>query len=294
MPKTYNTAARSTRAMASSRRKQLLTVGLVAIGAVIIITILLSNSSSLQIGGTGILILIIALRVIPDLFESYSKKKEKTIRRADRGADAEEDIAGLLYELGDDFVVLHDIDSPYGNIDHIVISQKSGIFLLETKSHHGTVTTTESEILVNGHIPEKDFVGQALKNSYWLRDETERLLKIKPWITPVVVFTKAFVKFGKPVKGVRVINRKFLLQMLQNERGDSSSAAAIWVNRRPLADILTGKTPSPAPVPEKDARHCPKCGKVLVEKIAKGGSLVGKRFLVCPDYPECKTAIPIE
>ena len=126
MPKTFNTAAKSTRAMASSRRKQLLTVGLVYIGLVIVITILLSNSSSLQIGGTGVLILLIALRFIPDLFDNYSRKKAKTIRRADRGADAEEDIAGLLAELNVDFNVLHDIESQYGNIDHIVISQKAG------------------------------------------------------------------------------------------------------------------------------------------------------------------------
>lgn len=96
------------------------------------------------------MILLFALRVIPDLFESYSRKKGKTIRRSDRGADAEEDIAGLLVEPSDEFVVLHDVESPYGNIDHIVISQKRGIFLLENKSRHGTVTTTEREILVNG------------------------------------------------------------------------------------------------------------------------------------------------
>ncbi len=126
------------------------------------------------------------------------------------------------------------------NIDRIVISQRSGIFLLETKSHRGTVTTTESEILVNERSPEKDFVAQALKNSYWLRDETERLLKIKPWITPVVVFTKAFVKFGKPVKGVRVVNRKFLIQTLQTERGNSASTSIIWANREQLVDLLTG------------------------------------------------------
>ncbi len=240
MPKTYNTAAKSTRAMASSHRKQLLTVGLVVIGLVIVIGILLSNSSGLQIGGSGILILLFALRFIPDLFEVYAKKKGKTIRRADRGADAEEDIASLLAELSDDFIVLHDIESPYGNIDHIVISQKSGIFLLETKSHHGTVTTTESEILVNGQAPEKDFVAQTLKNSYWLRDETERLLKLKPWITPVVVFTKALVKFGEPVKGIRVSSRKILLQRLQAERGDTSSTSAIWANLERLVDLLTG------------------------------------------------------
>jgi hypothetical protein len=30
----------------------------------------------------------------------------------------------------------------------------------------------------------------------------------------------------------------------------------------------------------------PKYGKKTVEKIAKGGSQAGKRFWVCPDYPE--------
>jgi hypothetical protein len=83
----------------------------------------------------------------------------------------------------------------------LIISQKSGIILLETKAHHDTVTTTDSEILVNGKLPEKDFVAQALKNSYWLREEIERLLQVKPWVTPLVVFTNAFVKFGRRSKG---------------------------------------------------------------------------------------------
>ncbi len=87
-----------------------------------------------------------------------------------------------------------------------------GIFLPETRSHRGPVSTTGRKILVNGREPEIDFVAQAFKNSYWLRNEMERLLKVKPWITPVVVFTNAFVKFGRPVKGVRVVNCKFLLQ----------------------------------------------------------------------------------
>ncbi len=126
------------------------------------------------------------------------------------------------------------------NIDHVAISRMSVIFLLETKSHRGTVTTIENEILVNRQPPEKDFVAQALKNSYWLRDETERLLKLKPWITPVVVFTKALVKFGEPVKGIRVSSRKILLQRLQAERGDTSSTSAIWANLERLVDLLTG------------------------------------------------------
>ncbi len=156
------------------------------------------------------------------------------------------------------------------------------------------MTTTESEILVNKQPPKNDFVAQTLKTSYRLRDETERLLKVRPWITPVVVSTKAFVKFGKPVKGVRVINRRFLLQTKQFERGDTSSAAVIWTNRERLVDLLTGKTPSRVPDPENKTRLCPKCGKVMVKKTAKSGNHAGKRFWVYPDYPACKTTIPIE
>src|SRR5450759_4398222 len=92
MPKTYHTAAKSTREMADERRKQLSTVGWLVIGAVIIVYILLTNSSSLRIGGIGILVLLFAIRLLPDWFDGYSHRKEKTIRRADRGADAEEQI----------------------------------------------------------------------------------------------------------------------------------------------------------------------------------------------------------
>jgi Nuclease-related domain/Topoisomerase DNA binding C4 zinc finger len=294
MPKTYHTAAKSTREMADERRKQLSTVGWLVIGAVIIVYILLTNSSSLRIGGIGILVLLFAIRLLPDWFDGYSHRKEKTIRRADRGADAEEQIADLLNQLGDEFVVIHDVDSSYGNIDHIVISQKGGIFLLETKSHHGIVTTTDSQILVNGEESEKDFIAQALQNSYWLREEIGRLVKFTPWITPVVVFTNAFVKYGKPVKGVKVINRKFLLRTIEYGQSSSHSSAAIWANRDLIAGCLTGKINLPDVDRKTLTQYCPKCGKKLVEKVAKGGSQVGKRFMVCPDYPKCKTAIPIE
>ncbi len=59
----------------------------------------------------------------------------------------------------------------------------------------------------------------------------------------MVVLTKAFVKFSKPVKGIRVINRKFLLQTLQSERGDSTSISIIWANQEQLVDRLIGYAP---------------------------------------------------
>jgi hypothetical protein len=139
--------------------------------------------------------------------------------------------------------------------------------------------TTSSKNLVDEKMPEKDFVAQALKNSYWLRDETERLLKVKPWITLVLVFTKAFVKFGPPVKGVRVVNNKYMLQTLQNGQCDTSNAVTIWTNRERLANHLTGHEPAPVHPTARPALFCPKCSKKMLQKIAKCGKLVaGKPF----------------
>lgn len=167
MPKTHNTAATSTRKMAADRRRTLLLWGIFALVAIIVIFVIMNNPEKFGMGGIGFLVLLFGIRLIPDLFDSYARKQQKKIRRADRGADAEEKIGDMLEELGEDFEVIHDIDSAYGNIDHLVISRRGGIFMVETKSHRGTITTTESEILLNGHAPEKDFIAQSLRNSYW-------------------------------------------------------------------------------------------------------------------------------
>ena len=52
-------------------------------------------------------------------------------------------------------------------------------------------------------------------------------------------------KFGPPVKGVLVLNKKYLLQTVQTGQGDTSNATNIWTNRERLANHLTGKEPTP-------------------------------------------------
>ena len=141
MPKSYHSAGKSTRDMAEGRRSRAVSVGLLTIGALVVLYLLMSNSTSLGIGGIGILVLVVAMRLVADQFDNYARRQEKAIRRADRGAVAEEEVGDLLDELDDSFVVINDVESPYGNIDHVVLSQKGGIYLIETKSHHGTVTT---------------------------------------------------------------------------------------------------------------------------------------------------------
>jgi hypothetical protein len=58
----------------------------------------------------------------------------------------------------------------------------------------------------------------------------------KVWITPVVVFTNAFVQGGKPIKGVYTVNKKYLSNLLQRQARSNSSLTAVWESRRALAE----------------------------------------------------------
>jgi hypothetical protein len=231
-------AGQSTRDMADKRYKTRVWFVLLMLGAALFILVLIFNSKALGIGGFGFLGLLILYRLVIDFTEVKAKKMKKAERRAVRGAKAEKKIGSILAQLGPGYQVIHDVTSPYGNIDHIVISQQNGIFLIETKAHGGIVSVVEGRLLVNGHEPEKDFIAQALKNTYWLREKIGLVLPAEVWITPLVVFTNAFVERTAPVKGVAIINKKYLSNALARPKA-KAEAATVWENRERILDALS-------------------------------------------------------
>jgi hypothetical protein len=180
MSKDNKWAGKSTREMARRRRRSAIWIGLFGILVILIIGFFLQNFKAIGIGGTGLLVLLFLLHILPDIIEGQVDTKLKEEKRAIRGAKAEEKIGELLSNLSDDYYVLNDILSPYGNIDHIVIIKNSGVFLIETKSHGGKVEVIGGTLLVNGKFPEKNFIAQALQNSYWLRDEIYQIIGLNP------------------------------------------------------------------------------------------------------------------
>jgi hypothetical protein len=231
-------AGRSTREMARKRHQSAVWNGVFGIMAILILGLFLQNAKTLGISGIGIFILLALIRIIPGLTDRRVSKKLIEEKRAIRGAIGEEKIGELLAKLPDDFHVLHDIVSPYGNIDHIVIGKNAGIFLLETKAHGGKVSVTEETLWVNGKLPEKDFIAQALRNSYWLRDEINQVIGSKPWITPIIVFTNAFVSATRPIKNVSIINKKYLLTFLQKSNRPNANNTQVWERRGAIEDRL--------------------------------------------------------
>ena len=234
-------AGTSTREMAKTRRKS--AVWMAVIGFIVFVLIGLYTLAKYRTwAGGGVIVLILVLfgyPVLTRLFTSIVDKKLKEEKRAVRGARSEEKIGEILAGLPEGFLVLHDIESPYGNIDHIVISKSNGFFLIETKSHGGKVTVDGDALLVNNKSPEKDFIVQTLNNSYWLKKEISDLIGPTPWITPILVFTNAFVVSPKPIKNVRVMNKKYLISTLSKPGSRNSSNDQIWEQRGKIAQKLS-------------------------------------------------------
>jgi hypothetical protein len=144
----------------------------------------------------------------------WSRTIPHEVSRAVRGAQAEETVGHMLAELGDGFEVLHDVPCEWGNIDHVVIGRNNSLFLIETKSHRGRVQVQDETLLLNGQPPEKDFIRQTLRNTFWLRERIRPITDSDVWITPVIVFTNAFVERSEPVQGITIINKKYLPPLL--------------------------------------------------------------------------------
>lgn len=232
-----NRAGQSTREMTEKRYKNRVWFVLITAGIALLLLLAALNADALKMGGMGFLVLIIAARLVMNYSDRKTKKMIKEERRAIRGAKGEEKIGSILESLGEDYLVIHDVTSSFGNIDHIIISKQKGIFLIETKAHGGKVTVNNGYLYVNGHEPEKDFIAQALNNTYWLRDKVCSAINTEPWITPVLVFTNAFVERTAPIKGVTIINKKYLLNILQRQQSRAQNLA-IWENREKIRQAL--------------------------------------------------------
>lgn len=76
-----------------------------------------------------------------------------------------------------------------------------------------------------------------------------------------------------------------LAQKLVPYLGESQLRSNAVKQETPPVVLRTGGDEVPA---------CPKCGTPMVIRVANKGENKGKRFYACPNYPKCKSVIPVE
>jgi len=124
-------------------------------------------------------------------------------------------LADLLF---DGYLVLSDVKFRYGNIDHVVFRPDGTIFLIETKSHRGIVSSDRSRILLNGAPLRMSPIRQVMRSIRWVRDLAKRLFGRNPWIVAVLVFPNAKVQVRHSVKRVNVLAAADLLRFIRTYR----------------------------------------------------------------------------
>ncbi|MEA5077115.1 MAG: nuclease-related domain-containing protein [Anaerolineaceae bacterium] len=190
------------------------------------------KNSPLLLGIIGFTILV---RIFsPIFFDKYDATK-KEHRAYEKGARGEETIVDLLSTLGPDFAVWHDVMTRYGNIDHIVLAKNGTLFMIETKANSGTVDASQGTLLLNGRRPPKDMIAQCVRNTYSLKETMEAAFGRTIWVQPILVFTNAFVHSGKPIKGVRVMNKKYLVETLRTHSTKAEQESWLWERKEELA-----------------------------------------------------------
>jgi len=223
--------------MAARRRKRAIKIAILIVAISVIGWLAGSFPGIFGPGINGYIVMLVLLIIVPPVLEIFFNRELKKTKRAIRGAKGEEKIGAILDTMNGDNMVIHDIADPNGNIDHVVISREHGIITIETKSHGGKVTISDGSLLVNGRSAEKDFFGQSLRNAYWLRNNISATIGIQPWISQIIVFSNAFVTASKPFKGIRVVNKKYLIKTIETFKGDTNNEL-IWSLRDDIYNKL--------------------------------------------------------
>jgi nuclease-like protein len=153
MAKSFGKAGQGARVMAFKRE---LVVGGIAGVMLLLLWLWSTNVASItKLGLPAIIVLVVGFRMVFGELEKTGKHFKKRARDAQRGARAEEKVEAKLTALPDDYISFHDLAFPGFNIDHLAIGS-GGVFVIETKSHGGTITSNGSQLRWSGFVRQPE------------------------------------------------------------------------------------------------------------------------------------------
>lgn len=111
-----------------------------------------------------------------------------------RGAMGEHHVADKLANFPDEFCVINDLTTPFGNLDHVVIGP-TGVYVLDSKNWRGVVSGNgKGELLWNGQPTDKPLIRPFIGRVMGIRDKVRTLAPgLDPFYQAAFVFTSARV-----------------------------------------------------------------------------------------------------
>ena len=134
-----------------------------------------------------------------------------------KGARGEEKVSGILENLPDSYHVFNDFTVGRSHIDHVVAGP-GGVFAIETKFWNGKVTVEDGHVLLDGQLPDRSPLNQAIREATLVRNA----LVSAGWdglVTPVVAFASdSFGAHRANLKGTSIINSNELKASFETDR----------------------------------------------------------------------------
>lgn len=154
--------------------------------------------------------------IVARLLYIAGEKKLIASRRAQQGADGEQEIANMLMPLPPSWLVQRNITLPgCGDIDFVIRSPEGKFFAIEVKSHRGSVVRRGDRLCRWQNFQcvefEKNFVVQTLLQAIALR----KMLSPNSFVTAILVFSDAKVLLQENrIKHVHILSKEELVQFL--------------------------------------------------------------------------------
>lgn len=142
----------------------------------------------------------ITLSVIPIILASwlFVAKKLKSVER-DRinfrkGLMGEAVIGYILEGFPDDFRVIHDLSTPFGNIDHVIIGP-TGAYVIDAKNWKGVIAADgNGELLLNGKPTQKTEVKNLTRRIMSIKEKIKVLSSLDPYVQGIFAFPSAYIE----------------------------------------------------------------------------------------------------
>ena len=171
---------------------QFIVIFLVFFGLAFLVGSLLSKNIQLS------LILIVAFAcALPFVFKKLNRVVESLERERlcfRKGATGEAIVGFVLNNFPDEFRVIHDLSTPFGNIDHVVIGP-TGAYVIDTKNWKGIITADgNGELLLNGKPTKKPEIKNLTRRIMSIKEKTKVLSSLDPYVQGVFAFPSAYVE----------------------------------------------------------------------------------------------------